>query len=230
MGDRQFTKKKLNTLKIGSNLSLDLLGKKLLEGNGISSELGDTLTELLNTHSLLVEVEAEISLVVEVFALLDLKLGGISSVELLGNGLGGVVEVLKEVGGDGQVVTAGKLGDLANITEGGAHDDGVVAELLVVVVDILNGLNTRVLLGGVVALVGGLEPVKDTANEGGDEVGTGLSGSDGLDQREHQGQVAVDAVLGLEDVGGLDTLVGGSNLDEDTVLADTVLLVELKES
>jgi hypothetical protein len=31
-------------------------------------------------------------------------------------------------------------------------------------------------------------------------------------------------------VGGLDTLVGGSNLDEDTVLADTVLLVELKES
>jgi hypothetical protein len=35
-------------------------------------------------------------------------------------------------------------------------------------------------------------------------------------------------VLGLQDVGGLDTLVGGGNLDQDTVLGDTVLLVELE--
>ena len=92
---------------------------------------------------------------------------------------------------------------------------------------LLDGLDTGVLLGGVVALVGGLVPVEDTANEGRDEEGTGLSGSNGLDQREHEGQVAVDAVLELQDVGGLDTLVGGGNLDQDAVLGDTLLLVEL---
>lgn len=227
MGDRQFTKNKTIKKRSEPNLSLDLLGKKLLEGNGISSELGDTLTELLNTHSLLVEVETELSLVVEVLALLDLKAGGTSGVELLGHGLGGVVEVLQEVGGDGQVVTTSQLSDLADVTERGTHDNGVVAELLVVVVDVLDGLDTGVLLGGVVALVGSLEPVKNATNEGRDEVGTGLGGGNGLNQREHESQVAVDAVLGLEDVSGLDALVGGGNLDQDTVLGDTVVGVEL---
>ena len=100
--------------------------------------------------------------------------------------------------------------------------------LLVVVEDGLDGLDTGVLLGSVVALVGSLVPVEDTADEGGDQEGTGLGGGDGLDEGEHQGEVAVDAVLGLQDVGGLDTLVGGGNLDQDAVLGDTVLLVQLK--
>lgn len=228
LGDRQFTIKQLKE-RSEPNLSLDLLGKKLLEGNGISSELGDTLTELLNTHGLLVEVEAEVSLVVEVLALLDLEAGGTSGVELLGHGIGGVEEVLQEVGGDGQVVTTSQLSDLADVTERGTHDNGVVAELLVVVVDVLDRLDTGVLLGGVVALVGSLEPVKNATNEGRDEVGTGLSGGNGLNQREHKGQVAVNAVLGLEDVSGLDALVGGGNLDQDTVLGDTVVGVKLGE-
>lgn len=73
----------------------------------------------------------------------------------------------------------------------------------------------------------GLEPVEDTADEGGDEVGVGLGGTDGLGQGEHEGQVAVDAVVTLEDLGGLDTLPGGGDLDQDTVLGDALLLVEL---
>ena len=129
--------------------------------------------------------------------------------------------------GDGQVVTASKLGDFTSVTEGSTHDDGVVAVLLVVVENVLDGLNTGVLLGSVVTLVGSLVPVKDTANERRDEVGTGLGSSDGLDGGEHEGQVAVDAVVTLEDLSGLDTLPGGGNLDQDTVLGDTVLLVEL---
>jgi hypothetical protein len=36
-------------------------------------------------------------------------------------------------------------------------------------------------------------------------------------------------VLGLEDVSGLDALVGGGNLDQDTVLGDTVVGVKLGE-
>ena len=49
------------------NLSLlELLLEDILEGDGVSSELADTLAELVNGHGVLVEVEAEEGLVVEV--------------------------------------------------------------------------------------------------------------------------------------------------------------------
>ena len=130
---------------------------------------------------------------------------------------------------NGQIVTASQLGDLARVTERGTHDDGVVAVLLVVVVDALHGLDTGVLLRGVVPLVGGLVPIEDTADEGRDEVGAGLGTGDGLDEGEHEGQVAVDAVLGLQDVGSLDALPGGGDLDEDALLGDADLLVEFDD-
>ena len=53
--------------------------------------------------------------------------------------------------------------------------------LLVVVEDLHDGLDTGVLLLLVLLLVCGLVPVKNTANEGRDEVGTSLGGGDGLD-------------------------------------------------
>jgi hypothetical protein len=150
----------------------------------------------------------------------------------------GISHVIKQVGcvgagdrrtyRDGQVVAASELGDLAGVTEGGAHDDGLVAVLLVVVEDALDGGDTGVLLLGVLLLGGGLEPVKDTADEGGDEVSTGLGGGNSLAQREHEGQVGVDAVVALENLGSLDTLPGRGNLDQDTVLGDALLLVELQ--
>ena len=61
-------------------------------------------------------------------------------------------------------------------------------------------------MGSELALLGRLVPVHDTADEGGDEEGAGLGGGDGLREGEHEGQVAVYAVLGLESVGGLDAL------------------------
>ena len=128
---------------------------------------------------------------------------------------------------DGQVVAASQLGNLTSVAERGTHDDGLVAVLLVVVEDGLNALDTGVLLLLVLLLRRGLVPVEDTADEGGDEESTGLSGSDGLDQGEHEGQVGVDAVVTLEDLGGLDTLPCRGDLDEDTVLGDALLCVEL---
>jgi hypothetical protein len=56
--------------------------------------------------------------------------------------------------------------------------------------------------------VSGLVPIEDTADERRDEEGTSLSSSNSLNKREHESQVAVDAVLGLQDVCGLDTLPG----------------------
>lgn len=77
---------------------LDLLTEDVLEGNSIGGEFRDTLAELLGSHLVLVEVEAEGSLVVDVALLLDVKRVGLGSIELLGNGLCGVVQLLEEVG------------------------------------------------------------------------------------------------------------------------------------
>jgi hypothetical protein len=67
-----------------------------------------------------------------------------------------------------------------------------------------------------------LVPVEDAADEGRDEGDLGLGAGDGLVQAEEQGQVAVDALL-LEDLGGLDALPGGGDLDEDASRGDAGL-------
>lgn len=77
---------------------LDLLLDDALEGDGISSKLGDTFSKLLDGHLFLVEVEAEESLVIQVAALGDVKVRGTGGVELLRHSGVGVVELLKEVG------------------------------------------------------------------------------------------------------------------------------------
>ena len=126
-----------------------------------------------------------------------------------------------------QVVAAGQLRDLADVAERRAHDNRLVAKLLVVVVDALDRGDARVLLLGVRLAGRGLVPVEDTTDEGRDEVGTGLGGGNGLGKGEHEGQVGVDAVLALELVSGLDTLPGRGELNEDARLVNAGLLVEL---
>lgn len=64
---------------------MDLLAEDVLKGDGVSGEFRDTLAELLDGHLVLVEVEAEIGLVVDVGLLLDVELAGILGDELLGD-------------------------------------------------------------------------------------------------------------------------------------------------
>lgn len=226
-------------------LLLNLLPYDVLERDRVRSELGDALSQLLDGHLVLVEVEAERRLVIDVALLLNVEVGGVARVELLRHVVLGVVQLLEEVWlclesvsahlarhaawtyRDGQVVATGQLGDLADVPERGAHDDGLVAELLVVVEDALHALDAGVLVRRVLLLRRRLVPVEDTADEGGDEVRVGLGGGGGLDQREHEREVAVDAVLLLENLGCLDALPRGSNLDQDAVLRDAFLLVQL---
>lgn len=102
--------------------------------------------------------------------------------------------------------------------------------LLVVVEDLLNREDSRV-LSGLVGLAGlGLEPVHDSADEGRDEGDTSLGASDGLTETEEEGEVAVDVELLLEVSSGLDSLPGGGDLDEDSVLGNTDGLVESDQS
>jgi hypothetical protein len=83
-------------------------------------------------------------------------------VQLLRHRLSRVLQLLKERRADREEVDTGKGLDLANVTEGGTHDDGLVAVLLVVVEDALDRLDTRVLLADIVrARLVLLVPVED---------------------------------------------------------------------
>jgi hypothetical protein len=116
------------------------------------------------------------------------------------------------------------------VTEGGPHNDRVVSVLLVVVVDLGDTDNTGV--GGTVVVAVGLVllvPVEDPSDEGGDEGDASLGAGNGLGEAEQEREVAVDARLGLELARSLDTLPGGSDLDQDPVLGDADLLVEGNE-
>jgi len=75
--------------------------------------------------------------------------------------LPGVLELLEELGGDGEVVTTGELGDFADVSERSTHDNGVVTVLLVVVEDLLDRLDSWVGLGSVLLAGRLLVPVED---------------------------------------------------------------------
>ena len=74
-----------------------------------------------------------------------------------------------------------------------------------------------------------LVPVKDTADEGGNESDAGLCASDSLAETEEEREIAVNAVVALELAGSLDTLPGRGDLDQDAVLGNANRLVERDE-
>lgn len=152
---------------------------------------------------------------------------------------------------DGQVVTASQFLNLTRVTEGGAHDNGLVAVLLVVVVDLGDRQDTRVFVAGVGLASVLLVPVQDTTNERRDQSHAGFSTGNCLREAKEQGQVAVNVVFLLQNLANrsflstlhlsafaipqtygssLDTLPGRSNLDQDAVLADAIFFVKLDET
>ncbi|RUO95930.1 hypothetical protein BC936DRAFT_142945 [Jimgerdemannia flammicorona] len=162
------------------------------------------------------------------------------------------MELSEQIGADGKEIAPSELLDLAHGAEGRTHDDGIVTVLLVVVVDLGDGMDTGVLVLIVVLAGGLLVPVKVTADVGRDQGDTSLSASDGLKnprviflqqpnpklhtngvylrEREQQRQVAVNVVLGLKNVRSLDTLPGRGDLDRDATLVNAGLLVELDDT
>lgn len=163
-------------LKNLSQLSSELL----LELSGIGSKLADTLGQLLGGHGILVQLPAESSLVEGDLGVLLGGRGSELGAQLALKGLVRLVELVQEVGRDGQEVASGQLLNLANGAERGAHDDGLVAVLLVVVVDLGDRDDTGILSASVLLLVGSLVPVKDTADEGRDQSNLGLGASNSL--------------------------------------------------
>lgn len=79
------------------------------------------LVELLESHLIGQQRPPELSLVVDEGNLSDgLVVGGLGS-ELLGDGVGGVLELLEELGGDGEVVNSGEGSDLSEVSETGGR-------------------------------------------------------------------------------------------------------------
>lgn len=119
--------------------------------------------------------------------------------------------------------------------------------LLVVVEDLLDGLNTRVRIALVVFSGALLVPIEDlvcvhetpilnpserktyTTNEGRDEGDACLGASDSLFEAKEQSQVAVDTLVTLELASSLDALPGGGDLDQDAILLDANRVVERDE-
>lgn len=187
----------------------------------------------------------ELFLVIDVADLVDRSSVGGFRFELLWDGLGGVSQfwnwglvgqpkkqtdgelTFEQLGGDSQVVDTGQSLDFANVSERSTHDDGLVSVLLVVVEDVLDRLDSRVLLASVIGVrVLLLVPVEDSTDEGRDQGGTSLGTGDGLTETEEQGQVAVNVLVGLQVSGGLDTFPGGSDLDQDSLSLNTDGFVE----
>lgn len=132
--------------------------------------------ELVESHVVLEQGPSELGLVIEVRDLFNLFTVSLGSVELLGDGLGRVLELFEKLGGDGKVITSGQLGDFTNVSERCSHDDGLVSVLLVVATcqlymilnvngilleDLLDRLDSRVGLGSVLLSSGLLVPVED---------------------------------------------------------------------
>lgn len=119
-----------------------------------------------------------------------------------------------------QVVAASQLSNLACVSEGCSHDNSLIVILLVVVENSLDRSHPGIFFLAVCLSGMRLVPIQDTANKRRDQECTSLSTGNCLNLREHEGQIAVNLVISLQDTGGLDTFPCGCNLDQDAGLID----------
>eukprot|EP00754_Rhynchopus_humris_P018783 Rhum_TRINITY_DN14614_c20_g1::Rhum_TRINITY_DN14614_c20_g1_i1::g.104443::m.104443 len=207
-------------LVLGENLLQLRLQLALVDG-----KVEDTLRELLHSHLVLVVPPQEV-LLVQLRELLDVERLRLLRVQLRLEGRVVLRQLVQQGRSDGQVVAARQVLDLVGVAEGRAHDDGLVAELLVVVVDLRHALDTRVVQAReVLRRLRRLVPVEDASHERRDQRHARLRARHRLREGEEQRQVAVDA-LGLELPAGLDALPRGRELDEHAVLRHAGLLVQ----
>mmetsp|Transcript_39524 Transcript_39524/g.112077 ORF Transcript_39524/g.112077 Transcript_39524/m.112077 type:complete len:366 (-) Transcript_39524:271-1368(-) len=195
----------------------------------VTAEARNALGQLVLRHGVAIVVGGELGLV-QVREVRDvcLDLFGEGGPQLEFQGLRALLQLTQQLGGDGDVVAASQLKDLALVPEGRRHDNGLVAVHLVVLVDAPHAEHAGVLIGLVGAVIGRLMPVHDAAHKGGNEGRTSVSSCHGLGHGEHECHVGVDALL-LQLLAGLDSLPGGGDLDVDAVQADALGGVHVHE-
>ncbi len=130
-----------------------------------------------------------------------------------------LAQVLEQGGRYRKPIAAGQGLDLTNVAKRGPHHGGLDTVRPVVGVDLADRLHTRISVGCVRAATRLDVPIEDASDKRGNEKDAGVGTSRRLAKRKHQSQIAVDA-LSLKHLGGLDTLPGGSDLDQDMLASD----------
>jgi hypothetical protein len=147
------------------------LGQQVFELDQRGGEAFNAFLELVGGHAVGGVHGVKRCLVHSIFRCSGLGRFGIELARQVGFGC---FKLGKQLRGDGEQVAAGQLLDLADVAEAGAHDQGLVAEFLVVVVDLGDGLDAGI-VGALVILAGVfLVPVEDAADEGRDEGNAGI--------------------------------------------------------
>jgi hypothetical protein len=162
--------------------------------------------------------------------LLNIEGGRLLSVQSQRNVTLTFMELLKESRGDGELVTATELLDLVDVSEGGTHDDSFGLVDGVIVEDFGHREDSWVFCGVVVSFViFFFVPVENAAHKGRNEEELATSTGNSLGKVEDKGHVALDFAL-EEDLGCLDALPGGGDLDKDSAGVCSRLLVESEDA
>src|SRR6478752_7910598 len=202
-------------------------GRVFLELAGVGVEAANAFTELLDRHLILVVLEAK-ALFVEV----DQR--AVAGLGALGRELGLELAVFAgkgcdQIGADGEEITACQIDDLFELAKARAHDLGLVAVLLVVVVDAEHAGYARIFftrdVGDALRL---LVPVVNAPDERRDQGDLGLGAGDRLGEAEEQGQVGVNALF-FQLFSGFDALPSGAELDQHALALDSGSFVQLDE-
>ena len=100
---------------------------------------------------------------------------------------------------------------------------------LVVVEDLGHRNHTRILRSGVRVAPGfSLVPIQDAPHEGGDQSDAGFGTGNGLTETKQEGEVAVNPLF-LQHLGGFDAFPGGSNFDQNPIVADAGIVVQTNQ-
>ena len=161
---------------------------------------------------------------------LDVELGGLFFVESERNLSLALLHLIEQSRGNCQPVDSAKVLDLVSVPERSSHDDGLDVVGAVVVENVSHkdhsGVLERVLVSFSELL---LVPVEDSSDEGRNQEKFAVCTSYCLDKMENQGHVDLYVAFG-QDLGCFDSFPGGGDFNQNSVRADSSLLVKSDDS
>ena len=210
------------------HLFLHLGFDDIFQFDNISRESSDSFGQLLRCHGIFVHHPAKALFVRRDLGDLLHRCG--RSVEFLCDGRGRCSELVQQARRDGQTIATRQFQNLIGVTEGSAHDDCIVPELLVIVVNLRDGNNTRIFRRRKSSHTLFLfVEIHNTSDKGADERDTRFRTRNRLGDAKNERQIARNAFL-FQHFGGTDTFPRGRDLDENSFLGNSHFLVHANDS
>ena len=201
---------------------------EFLELNSSIFEGPDSSREQVSRHLALVHLVPETFLAcVDV---LNVEFGGLFFVESERDLSLTLLHLVEQSRGNCQSVDSAKVLDLVSVPERSPHNDGLDVVGAIVVENVCNedhsGVLERVLISLSELL---LVPVQDSSDEGGNQEKFAVCTSHCLDKMENQSHVDLNVAFG-QDFCCFDSFPGGGNFNQNSVRADSSLLVKGDDS